>query len=113
MNVDGLTMFVSSTAANGVVGGDTRLHFSQLGERVFARYSGGSVVRGWLVGRWQGAQLAFRYAQVETDRTIHGGRSLCDVERLPDGRVRVIEHFAWKTRPGTGTNVFEELPAAG
>ena len=110
IDLDGLTMFVSSTAAVGVVSDETRLQFSQRGERVFARYAGGSVTRGWLAGRWRDGRLSFRYAQRETDHGIHGGQSVCDVERLPDGRVRIIEHFAWSTRPGVGANVFDEFP---
>ena len=110
MNLDGLTMFVSSTAATGVVGGDTRLYFTQRGDRVAARYSGGRVARGWLVGRWVGNILRFRYAQREDGSTIHGGHSVCDVETLPDGRLRLIEHFTWGTRPGSGVNIFDEVP---
>ena len=113
MNLDGMTMFVSSTAAVGVVDAATRLHFTQRGERVCARYAGGSVVRGWLVGRWgAGDTLSFRYAQCESGGTIHAGQSVCDVQQLPDGRLRIFEHFTWSTRLGSGINVFDELPPA-
>ena len=109
INLDRLTMFVSSTATNGVVGADTRLVFSQRGDRVVARYSGGHVARGWLIGRWRGDQLMCRYAQREGSSAIHGGRSVCDVQRLDDGRTRIVEHFTWTTRVGSGTNVFDEV----
>ena len=109
IDLNGRRMFVSTTAANGVVGSDTRLHFSQRGARIVARYAGGNVTRGCLVGRWIGEQLTFRYAQREVDNAIHGGRSMCDVQRLGDGRVRITEHFTWTTRTGSGTNVFDEL----
>ena len=42
-NLDGRTMFVSTTADTGVVSSETRLHFIQRGSRVAARYSGGRV----------------------------------------------------------------------
>jgi hypothetical protein len=71
------------------------------------------VVRGWLVGRSGGDTLRFRYAQRENGREIHAGHSVCDLQRRPDGRVRVIEHFTWSTRPGSGVNVFDEVPQAG
>jgi hypothetical protein len=109
VNLDRVTMFVSSTASNGVVSGETRLNFSQRGERVWARYAGGSVSRGWLVGRWIANSLRFRYVQIEDSHTIHAGRSACEVERLSDGRLRLVEHFAWRTRIGSGVNVFDEL----
>ncbi len=106
-------MFVSSTADTGVVGEGTRLYFTQRGDRVAARYAGGSVMRGWLVGRCDGGTLRFRYAQREDGHDIHAGHSVCDVQRLLDGRVRIIEHFTWCTRPGSGANVFDEVPQAG
>ncbi len=108
IDLHGITMYVSGTAANGVVGSDTRLHFSQVGARVFARYSGGAVTRGWLVGRWLGDQLAFRYVQRESDAAVHGGRSICTVQRLATGCTRIVEHFTWTTRAGSGINVFDE-----
>ena len=109
ISLDGLRMYVSSTAADGVVDSATRLHFIQKGERVLARYRGGSVIRGWLVGRLSGSDLSFRYAQAEATGHVHGGRSVCRAERLGTGRIRIIERFTWTSRPGGGTNVFDEL----
>jgi hypothetical protein len=109
MNLDRVMMYVSSTADHGVVAQGTRLLFTQKGSRVMGRYGGGAVSRGCLVGTLSGAQLVFRYAQVEASGEIHGGRSVCEVERRPDRRIRIVEHFAWRTRPGSGTNVFEEM----
>ena len=106
-NLDGLTMYVSSTAANGVVDAATRLHFRQTGDRVMARYAGGNVVRGLLMGRCARDRLEFRYAQRERDGMIHGGRSTCELLEH-EGRVRIVEHFEWSTRTGSGVNVFDE-----
>lgn len=109
INLDGVLMYVSSTDQQGVVGAETTLRFVQKGAAVFARYSGGSVQRGCLVGTLAGSELAFRYAQREASGDIHGGRSRCDVSRLSDGRLRIVEHFSWETRVGSGTNVFDEI----
>ncbi|HEY8258223.1 MAG TPA: hypothetical protein VIG08_11275 [Gemmatimonadales bacterium] len=112
-SLDGVTMFVSSTAANGVVGSATRLHFVQRGSRVAARYGGGNVARGWLAGTIAGDRLVFRYVQRELSGAIHNGRSVGLVEPRGDGRVRIVEHFTWSSRAGSGTNVFDELPPDG
>ena len=112
MNLDGKVMYVSATASQGVVGAETRLRFHQKGSRVLARYSGGAVSRGCLVGRLNGAKLVFRYAQVEASGDIHGGTSVCEVVRRTDGRTRIVEHFTWATRSGSGTNVFDEIEPA-
>ena len=110
--LDGVTVFVSSTAANGVVDAETRIAFQQKGGRVIGRYRGGRVRRGVLVGAAAGSVLEFRYLQVEDSGEIHGGRSRCEMTRTPEGRLRIFERFAWTTRPGEGTNVFDELPEA-
>ncbi len=109
MDLDGLTMYVSSTAAIGVVGAGTLLHFVQKGDRVLARYSGGSIKRGYLVGEVTGDTLRFRYTQSEASGGIHGGSSVCNLITLSDGRARIVEHFAWRTREGSGENVFDEV----
>lgn len=109
MNLDGLSMYVSTTAACGQVGTDTQLHLAQWGSRVFGRYAGGAIKRGFLVGRLAGAQLAFRYTQLEASGEIHGGCSRGEVQRRSDGRIRIVEHFVWRTRAGSGVNVFDEI----
>ena len=109
MNLDGRVMYVISTAEQGVVSSDTRLYFHQMGSRVFGRYRGGPVSRGYLVGELRGARLTFRYTQVEGSGQIHGGSSVCDLTVQPEGRLRISEHFRWRTRPGFGTNVFDEI----
>jgi hypothetical protein len=108
MNLDGLCLFVSSTAEQGVVSSDTRLRLRQKGSRVLGRYSGGRVTRGCLVGTLSGRELVFRYLQREDSGELHGGSSACQVLRRSDGRIRIVEHFRWKTRDGAGTNVFDE-----
>jgi hypothetical protein len=112
MNLDGLTMYVSATADIGVVGADTLLRFTQKGDRVLARYNGGSIKRGCLVGEISGGSLGFRYTQIEASGEIHGGRSICDLVTLPDGRTRIVEHFTWRTREGSGDNVFDEVKSS-
>ena len=111
VNLDGVTMFVSSTANSGVVDAQTHIAFSQRGPRVIGRYQGGRVRRGVLVGLVSGAILTFRYLQVEASGEIHAGRSTCEVLRMPDRRLRIIERFSWTTRDGRGTNVFDEFLA--
>lgn len=109
MNLNGVQMYVSATAERGVVGSDTVLHFVQKGSRVFARYAGGAVERGCLVGTLSGVELVFRYVQREASGEVHAGRSVCTVSHGPEGRLRIVEHFQWSTREGAGTNVFDQL----
>jgi hypothetical protein len=109
MNLDGKTFRVSTGSEHGVVTADTRLELRQKGARVLGRYRGGTIVRGYLIGRIWGAEFRFRYAQREAAGGVHGGSSVCELRQLPDGRLRMSEHFTWATREGSGTNVFEEI----
>lgn len=113
VNLDGVVMRVSATARSGVIDSATRLRFRQRGARVLGRYGGGSVLRGYLVGTLDDTRLRFRYTQRETSGEIHGGVSACDVIPQSDGGLRILEHFRWRTRRGSGTNVFESDAAQG
>jgi hypothetical protein len=54
-------------------------------------------------------RLEWRYAQVGGSGALDGGHALCELELLADGRMRLIEHFSWESRSGTGTNVLEQV----
>lgn len=108
LSLDGAVFRVAATADNGVVSSDTRLVLTRRGSRILGRYTGGSIRRGCLVGTQEGFTLTFRYAQTEQDGHVHGGHSGCDLVRLEDGRLRIVEHFQWDTRTGSGINWFDE-----
>jgi hypothetical protein len=109
MNLDHMQFRVSATAESGVVSSETRLAFVQRGIRILGRYSGGSILRGYLVGTLTGTALQFRFTQREVAGQIHGGRSVCELERISNGRLRLHEHFTWTTRVGAGTNIFDQV----
>ncbi|MEZ5337451.1 MAG: hypothetical protein R3F46_04230 [bacterium] len=106
--LDGIRMSPVSTDPKGVVNADTVFSFSQKEELVTAEYSGGSVQRGYLVGRCSGSRLEFSYCQMNDNGTVCGGRSHAEIGQLPDGRLRLVEHFTWQDG-STGVNTFEQL----
>lgn len=111
ISLDGIQMRVVSTAEGGEVNTETLFSFAQDGSVVSARYAGGRVRLGYLVGTNSADGLSFRYAQVDRDNRLDGGYSVCELSRMADGRIRLLEHFRWESREGTGTNVFEEIVA--
>ena len=102
-------MRVVETAANGVVGADTIFLFQQQGLIVTARYAGGRIVTGFLAGVWDGEVLPFRYVQIADGGTLDSGRSVARVTKSVAGRLRLEEQFQWESKPGAGTNLFEEI----
>jgi hypothetical protein len=111
----GRRMRVTSTDLGGVVSGETILEFEQTSDVVSGRYRGGTIVDGHLVGKLDptGTSLRFCYVQVDLRGNLDAGMSTCTIDEMQDGRLRLTEEFQWFTRPGCGTNVFEEIRDAG
>lgn len=107
----GIRMRLTRSAATAVVSADTELVFEQTADVVWARYRGGRVVEGHLVGRLTDDTLHFRYVQADSDGNLDAGVSDGRLEVLENGRYRLTESFQWTTRPETGTNVFDEITA--
>ncbi|WP_354644071.1 hypothetical protein [Kitasatospora camelliae] len=112
-SLDGLVFAPVARADDGEVDPDTRFHYRELDGRVWAAYTGGEVVHGHLVGTRLGDTVAFRYVQLNRAGETSGGRCVSTLTRLPDGRLRLDETWAWESREGRGTSAVEELlPAA-
>lgn len=109
ISLDGVRMHVVSTAQAGVVNADTYFKFAQQGSVVSAKYSGGKIELGYLVGVIANDSLQFRYAQLETSGKLDGGSSVCELTMTPEGKLRLVERFTWESREGSGVNVFEEV----
>ena len=95
--------------AGGDVGQETLFEYAEDGGVVHARYSGGAIRLGFLVGTRDGDALRFRYAQLRADGTTATGRCESRIEALEDGRLRLHETWAWESQPGEGTSVVEEV----
>lgn len=111
-SLDGRRFRARGEVAGGDVSADTTFEFSQQDNVISARYAGGSVVLGFLVGRHLGETVEFRYAQLTTSGDTASGHSVDRIEVLPDGRLLLHEEWEWDSRDGAGTSVLEELPAA-
>jgi hypothetical protein len=106
---DGRVFGSVANDADGDVGNETYFWFDQRDDRIHARYSGGSIRLGHLVGHHLGKTLDFRYTHVTVDGEIATGHSTDRIERLDDGRLRLHEEWEWDSKPGSGSSVLEEL----
>jgi tRNA (adenine37-N6)-methyltransferase len=111
-SLDGRAFASDADVAGGDVGPATVFHYRETPDGVIeARYAGGAVRVGNLVGTRDGDELRFRYAQVRHDGSTATGRCTSVVTRLGDGRLAMQEDWAWESEPGTGTSrVVELLP---
>jgi hypothetical protein len=107
-SVDGRVFESVRNDGDGDVGSATTFRFDQTDDLIHARYEGGDVRLGHLVGHHLGDELRFRYAHVTTDGETATGQSRDRIERLDDGRLRLHEEWAWDSKAGSGTSVLEE-----
>lgn len=108
-SVDGRVFKSTANTAGGDVGGETYFSFDQCEDVIHARYEGGEIRLGHLVGRHLGDSLDFRYTHLTVDGETATGRSVDRIERLDDGRLRLHEEWEWDSKEGSGTSILEEL----
>ena len=108
VSLDGRIFRMAETAAEGEAGAATVFEYHEEGDLVWARYEGGAVRLGFLVGTRDGDRLEFRYSQLNASGETSSGRCSTTISVLPDGRLRLDEAWAWESKPGAGTSAAEE-----
>ena len=109
ISLNGLKMNAVQTAPNGVINHETYFDFHQDNDQVWAEYSGGKIVRAYLVGLLTDSILKFRYCQLESSGQLNGGHSECEVQTSGEGLIQIVEHFEWESQPGGGVNIIQEI----
>lgn len=107
--LDGRRFAALAHADGGEVGPDTVFEYHEDDGEIWASYSGGTVLRGFLVGTRDGDTLSFRYTQLNRDRETSSGRCVSQISTTAEGRLRLSETWSWETRPGDGVSVVEEI----
>lgn len=100
-----------SNTKNGEAAGETIFYYHQDGSTVWAEYSGGPVLRGFLVGTvHSGGDIDFAYEHISGESVIRTGRGHSTPELLSDGRVRL--HEKWNLTSGdcsSGESTLDEI----
>jgi hypothetical protein len=108
-SLDGLR-FAATANPDGEVDATTIFEYSQQDDLIHARYAGGAIRLGFLVGTRDGEVLDFRYTQLNTAGDTVTGHCVTRIETLPDGRLRLHELWSWDSREGSGESTLEQLP---
>lgn len=105
-----IKMNVISTAPNGVVNADTIFEFTQEGDLVSAKYAGGKIKSGYLIGNVSDGKLHFCYCQVRTNGMMDHGVLVCGISYEGD-KLMLTEEFEMTAESGQeiGVNIFKEL----
>ena len=96
------------SSGTGEVSDETIFSYHQKGNVIWAEYSGGSVIKGFLLGKIDGdKKLHFDYRHINTTGESKSGS--CNSEpRYENGRLRFYEKWKWSDG-GEGTSVIEEI----
>jgi hypothetical protein len=97
-------------SAQGEATSETVFEYHQEGDLVWARYQGGAVRLGYLVGTRQGNHLDFRYSQLNQTGETANGHCSTTLSLLPDGRLRLDEVWLWESKSGSGISAADEIP---
>lgn len=108
-SLDGRRFTDVTADPSGDVGAETVFEYRQEADLVWARYSGGGVRLGYLVGTRTGDVLDFRYSHVAADGSTASGHCTSTVAELPDGRLECHETWEWESRGGSGTSTIREI----
>ncbi len=111
IDYDGRIFRSVGNTGSGEVDGDTRFHYRQEGDVVWATYRGGGVKFGSLVAKvLDGGALDMRYNHVNASGGLMTGQCRSVPERLPDGRLRLHETWQWTSGDrSSGQSVIEEV----
>jgi hypothetical protein len=110
VSIDGLTFCGADEKPEaGEATADTVFEYHENDGVIWARYEGGPVVLGFLVGTRNGDRLDFRYSQLNDKGETASGRCVSNISVLQDGRVKLDQDWAWETRAGAGQDAIEEL----
>lgn len=98
MNYENRIFRGKTNSENGEVSASTRFHYRQSGDRVWADYSGGDIVKGHLQGKvLPDGSLEFLYHHENVHGELMAGRCRSVPGQDADGKAILKENWKWFT----------------
>lgn len=100
-----------SNSDNGETSDETEFHYKQVGNIVFADYSGGNIKYGHLLGIVsEYGTIEMRYHQINLSGQLMTGRCESIPEILENGKIRLHETWQWTSGDlSKGKSIVEEI----
>ena len=98
-------------STGGDVGHETLFYYHQQGDLVLAEYSGGAILKGFLIATVDSNnKLNMRYQHVNTSGELMTGICMSTPEILANGRIRLHEKWQWTCGDcASGESIVEEI----
>jgi hypothetical protein len=102
-----------TNTANGEVSDETLFRYKQKDKIVWAEYSGGAIVKGFLIAKvLENNDLDMRYEHINQAGELMTGVCHSSPEILADGRMRLHEKWQWTSGDfSSGESIIEEIIA--
>jgi hypothetical protein len=98
MNLAGRTFRAVANSKNGSLNANTEMHFTNDEGIVVARYSGGTIVAGHVLGKRVGeSELELLYQGATTSGEVQAGKAHARFEQDSEGRTRMHLDWQWLT----------------
>ncbi len=108
INLNNKTFILLENSKNGEVNSETRFHYKQEGTLVTADYSGGTVIKGSLIGQFLASELVVLYHCITTSNELKAGKATAQVFSNSEGRIELHLQWEWLTSGGAGKSVYIE-----
>lgn len=96
INYDGKKFIPKSNSENGEVDASTVFYYHQKDNKIWAEYSGGEVIKGFLIGTVDtDGKLKFNYQHINTDEKIRIGECVSTPEVTENGKLEMYEIWQW------------------
>jgi len=100
-----------SNTENGEVSSATTFQYHQNKDMIWAEYSGGDIVKGFLIGISDDkGNLDFTYQHINESGEIRTGKCSSKPEILPNGKIRLLEQWQWTNGDNSiGQSIIQEI----
>lgn len=100
-----------SNSGSGEVSDETTFHYQQKGDIISARYEGGNIKEGNLLGTVApDGTINMRYQHWNTENEFRAGVCTSKPELLSNGKIRLYESWEWTNGiQGNGSSIIEEI----
>ncbi len=100
-----------SNTSSGEVSEETTFYYQQNGSVISARYEGGNIREGNLLGEVEpDGTIQMSYQHYNLNNEFRAGVCVSKPEILPDGKIRLHESWEWTSGiSGSGQSIIEEI----
>lgn len=109
MNLNQKVFTAIQNSETGEVSNQTKFYYYQQDQMVWAEYSGGEILKGFLIGKWVNAsQIEFTYQHLNQKLENRLGCCVTTFE-VQNGKLVGIEHWQWLDTLEQGSSLIKEI----